>query len=220
MTHSNTPTENAEQTISIPGYTGKLPRFQGNQPLFSAARFQSLEEIAWGYASFRIDSIGEIDQPELEELKGIGYDCDPETSTAFMPEDLDSEYERQFKWGATCGCYQDEVDIACIVRSRLTKTNDDGEPIDNYWEICVINRDQPEFWTYLISKDPMALGVQWMQSFVDPMKEITDWAMENPDTAERWLLAEPTPHKLIGPDPDLDKLISKIKRAIRRGRID
>lgn len=66
MTHSKTQIANAIQAISIPGYTGKLPRFQGNQPLFAAARFHSLEEIAWGYAP---NASGQVTGTRQTDLK-------------------------------------------------------------------------------------------------------------------------------------------------------
>ncbi len=224
-TSTNVPDSTSAPTITIPGYDGPLPRFQGSQPLFGAARFVSSSGIQWGYANFSVGS--ELCMPyQFDEASGdgletvVGYDYDPTDWNSWMIVDVDREYDAQFKWGAMCGIYQDECDPAYILRSDKTVVDDNNVPIDNYWQMSIINRDQVEFWFYLMTGNEENLGVDWMQSHTDVEKEVMNWIRENPEVAERWLNASPTPKELVGEDEDLDKLIAKMNRAIRQGRTD
>ena len=209
--------------ITIPGYEGTLPRYQGIQPLFGAARFVSESGICWGYANFTVDSGLETPYHYDDEFV-MGwddwYDYDPLDWNCWMYADIEREYDVQFKWGCMCGIYQDGNDPPHILRSNETKVDENDVPIDGYWELCVINRDQVEFWFYLMTDNEENLDVHWMQSHTDVHKEVMNWVRENPDAAERWLTASPTPQELVGEDERLDRLITEIKRAIRQGRID
>jgi hypothetical protein len=224
-TPAHTPAATSKPTITIPGYDGTLPRFQGNQPLFGAARFVSASGINWGYANFTVQS--DLCEPyqlddDLDEAPAteVGYDYDPCDWNSWMYDDVDREYDVQFKWGSICGVCQDESDPAYILRSDKTVVDANDVPVDNYWEMCIINRDQVEFWFYLMTGNEENLGVGWMQSHTDVHKELMHWIRENPDHAERWLNASPTPKELVGESEDLDKLIAQMNRAIRQGRTD
>lgn len=225
MDHQTSPNESlaaaAAPTITIPGYEGTQPRFQGKQPLFCAARFVSAEGINWGYANFTVHSkLCEAYQFDDEVGLDVGYDYDPEEWNSWMFTDIEREYDFQFKWGSICGIYQDDNDPLHILRSGKTTVDDNDVPVNNYWEMCIINRDQPEFWFYLMHGNEDNLDVGWMQSHTDVHEEVMHWIRENPDQAERWLTASPTPEDLVGASADLDSLIAEIKRAIRQGRID
>ena len=221
--HNSEPAAAPVLAISVPGYEGTLPRFKGIQPLFAAARFVSEEGIGWGYADFSVNSA--IEKPyQFDDQFDMGweewYDYDPTEWNSWIFVDVDREYDTQFKWGASCGIHQDERDPPHILRGSQTKLDENNQSVDNYWEVCIINRDQPEFWTYLMTGDEGDLDVDWMQSHTDVRKEVMNWIRDNPDTAERWLTVAPTPHELVGESGALKELISDIQRAIRQGRID
>lgn len=205
---------------SIPGYDDDRVRYEGGQPVFIAARFISSEEINWGYATFVIEYVGglwEDDESDIYDWN-CQFDYEPEDIRSHLYDDLECEHYEHIKWRDRCG--MGNWKVPHILVGEKTEFAEAGFPEDNYWEICVINRDQAEFWNFLMTGDSENLGVGWITHLKDPLSEVLNWARDNPDEAEAWLNASPTPEELCEDDEDLAALLAKVRRAIRQGRVE
>lgn len=203
---------------AIPGYEDDGLRYEGHQPVFIVARFISSEEINWGYATFINANVGGLWEDTDSYDWNCQFDYDPEEMRSYLFEDLEREHYEYIKWRDLCGMRPWEVPH--ILVGDKTEFAETGFPEDNYWEICVINRDQAEFWHFLMTGDSENLGVGWITLLQDPLKEILNWVRDNPDQGEAWLNASPTPEDLCEDDEDLTALLAKIRRAIRQGRVE
>ena len=134
-------------------------------------------------------------------------------------EELEIDGGFEIKWANMCEMNDVEDDPLHIMRGCDTVVDDNDLPIDCYWEVSVLNRDDPEFWQFLVSDSPGALDISWQPRQENFSKAVLDWVRENPDRAEAWLNAAPTPSSLIGTSEELATLIKKIGRAIRQGRV-
>lgn len=207
-----------------------LPRprhFLGNQPIVAVARYESESGCNWNMLYHVTESIYspfsgpehcgyEEDEVDCSDWPLYDYDC--EVINRWFCEELDLDGGNEISWADICGMFWDEEDPLHVLRSCNTKVDASGKPIDDYWVVSVLNRDDAEFWEYLLDGGS-AIGIDWEPRQEDFAKVVVDWARENPESAEGWLNASPSPMDLIGESDDLTKLIKKIKRAIKQGQL-
>ncbi len=223
MTHAN---------ISATPSAATLPRprhYLGNQPVVAVARYQSEQCCDW---SMLYHAVSDILEPfsgndfldvDLSVVDCSGwplYDYDCEQINRWFREELTIDDGFEIKWANICGMRRGDDDPLHVLLGRDTVFDNKNRPIDCYWEVSVLSRDDAEFWKYLLSDTPASIDIRWQPRQEAFSKLVLDWVRENPDSAERWLTAAPTPQELVGESKDLDTLITKIKRAIRQGRID
>lgn len=208
-----------------------LPRprhFLGKQPVVAVARYHSKSPCDWNILYHTVAEILEpfsgseflgFDLSEVDCSDWPLYDYDGEQIRRWFVEELERDGCFLIKWADRCGMNYREIDPLHIMRGSNTQVDENDQPIDCYWEVSVLNRDDAEFWHYLLSDSPAALDIYWEPDQDQFSDEVLDWVRKNPDRAEAWLNAAPSPAELVGESDDLDSLIKKIKRAIRQGRV-
>lgn len=161
----------------------------------------------------------DVDPAEVDCSDWPLYDYDCEVINRWFLEELEIDGGFEIKWADMCGMHHDDEDPLHILRGRDTKVDENNRPIDGYWEVSVLSRDDTDFWQFLLTDSPMSIDIFWHPRQNEFSEAVFDWIRENPDRAEAWLNAAPPPADQIGDSDDLDHLIKKIQRAIRQGRI-
>jgi hypothetical protein len=208
-----------------------LPRprhYLGNQPVVAVARYHSEKPCNWSMLYHAVADISEpycgidfldLDPSEVDRGKWPLYDYDCEQINNWFVEELEIDGGFEIKWANRCQMHYREDDPLHILRGDNTKVDGNDHPIDGYWEVSVLNRDDAEFWQFLLTDSPMSLDIAWQPRQEAFSEAVFDWIRKNPNRAQAWLDTTPVPADLIGDSDELDHLIKKIKRAIRQGRI-
>lgn len=221
MTFPNTPSAATAATLPRPRH------FFGQQPLVVVARYSS-SDCNWSILYHVVSNIqapfsgAEYLQLEPGELDTSGwplYDYDCDEIRRWLVEELQIDGGFEIKWADICEMHYCETDPLHLMRGRDTVLNTDGTPSDCYWEISVLNRDDAEFWEFLLTDAPESLDIDWQPRQEVFSKVVLDWVRDNPDRAEAWLSASPSPVALIGDSDALTRMLKKIERAIRQGRV-
>ena len=208
-----------------------LPRprhFLGNQPVVAVARYHSQKSCDWSMLYHCVTEIAEpycgielldLDPSEVDCDKWPLYDYDCEEINNWFFEELEIDGGYDIKWANRCQMHYREDDPLHILRGDNTQVDENDHPIDGYWEVSVLNRDDPEFWQFLLTDSPSSLNITWQPRQEAFSEAVLEWIRQDPDRAQAWLDATPLPADLIGDCDELDHLIKKIKRAIRQGHI-
>ena len=210
---------------------GALPRprhFLGEQPVVAVARYHSQKPCDWNMLYHVVTEIAEpycgiefldLDPSEVDCGKWPLYDYDCEEINNWFFEELEIDGGFEIKWANRCQMHYREDDPLHILRGDNTEVDANDHPIDGYWEVSVLNRDDAAFWEYLLSDTGVSIGINW-EPRQDKFSELVlDWVRDHPVVAEKWLNSGPTPAELVGESDELNNLIKKIKRAIRQGSI-
>ncbi len=222
MTHP-TPTTNPN-----PATMPRPRHFLGNQPVVAVARYHSKKPCNWSMLYHVVTDISEpycgiefldLDPSEVDCGKWPLYDYDCEQINNWFLEELEIDGGFEIKWANRCQMHYREDDPLHILRGDNTQVDENDHPIDGYWEVSLLNRDDAEFWQFLLTDSPMSLDIAWQPRQEAFSEAVFDWIRKNPNRAQAWLDATPMPVDLIGDSDELDHLIKKIKRAIRQGRI-
>lgn len=223
MTHANINATPSAATLPRPRH------YLGNQPVVAVARYQSEQGCDWSMLYHVVSDICEpfsgndFQAVDLSDVDCSGwplYDYDCEQINRWFLEELEIDDGFEIEWANMCGMHRTDAAPLHVLLGQDTVVDENDCPIDCYWEVSVLSRDDADFWKYLLSDTPASINIHWEPRQEAFSKLVLDWVLENPDSAERWLTASPTPQELVGESKDLDTLITKIKRAIRQGRID
>ena len=208
-----------------------LPRprhFLGTQPVVAVANYHSKTPCNWSMLYHDETNISEpycgiefldLDPSEVNCSEWQLYDYDCEHINNVFIDELENDGGDEIGWGDRCQMHYREDDPLHILRGANTQVDENGHPIDGYWEVSLLNRDDAEFWEFLLTDSPMSLDIAWQPRQEAFSKTVFDWIRRNPNRAENWLQASPTPADLVGESDDLALLIKKIKRAIKQGRV-
>ena len=210
---------------------GALPRprhFLGNQPVVAVARYRSEHPCDWNMLYHVVSDIYEpftanehlgLDPSELDCSDWPLYDYDCEEIKRWFVEELEIDGGYEITWANRCEVHYRDDDPLHIMRGDNTEVDANDHPIDGYWEVSVLNRDDAEFLEYLLSDMGASIGINWEPRQDKFSKLVLDWVRDHPNRAKKWLNASPTPAELVGESDDLANLIKKIQRAIRQGNI-
>lgn len=209
--------------------TLRRPRyFLGEQPLVVVARYRSASPCNWSVLYHVVSSILEpycaADYLEVEptELDTTGwplYDYDSDEIRRWFAEEVERDGGFDIKWANICGMHYCDLDPLHVMRSCDTQFDAAGQPVDCFWEVSVLSRDDPEFWSFLLADSPGSLDVDWQPRQELFSKTVLDWVRENPDRAEDWLRSSPSPASLVGESDALTVMLKRIGHAIRQGRV-
>jgi len=208
-----------------------LPRprsFLGDQPVVAVARYRSKLPCDWNilyhlegtiYEPFSGSEYLELDPTEDDPRYWKSYDYDVDDINRYFVEELAIDGGYDIKWADICGMHRDDNDPLHILRGCDTEVDANNRPTDGYWEVSVLNRDDADFWIFLLTGSPDSIGITWQPRQEPFSKIVLGWVRENPVQAQEWLDASPSPAKLIGESDELSQMIKKIKRAIRQGHL-
>ena len=200
----------SDLTAQSKPYGATLPRprhFKGQQPLVAVARYRSTEGCNWSVLYNVVSNILEpysaadylqVEPGELDTTGWPLYDYDCDEIRRWFVEELELDGGSEIKWANICDMHYRDEDPLHVLRSCDTQYGDNGQPVDCFWEVSVLNRDDPEFWRLLLTDAPESIDVDWQPRQDDLSKLVLDWARGNPDRAEAWLQASPPPSAYSG----------------------
>ncbi len=210
---------------------GSLPRprsFRGDQPVVAVARYRSKLPCDWNilyhlegtiYEPFSGSKYLELYPTDVDSRYLQSYDYDFDDINRFFMEELENDGGCEVTWANICDMHRADEDPLHILRGRDTEVDANNRPTDCYWEVGVLNRDDADFWIFLLTDSPDSIGITWQPRQESFSNMVLDWLRENPVRAQEWLNASPSPAELIGESDELTQLIKKLKRAIKQGNI-
>ncbi len=208
-----------------------LPRpryFLGDQPVVAVAHYRCKIDRGWSILYHLEANICEpfsgtkylkLDPAENDARYLQSYDYDFYDINSIFLQELENDGGLEIKWANRCDMQRDDDDPLNILRGCDTEVDANDRPTDGYWEVSLLNRDDADFWLFLLTDNTDSIDIEW-QPPQEPFSEmVLDWARENPGRAQDWLDASPSPEDLIGESDELTQMIKEIKRAIKQGNI-
>lgn len=221
--HQTVPLESESHTT--------LPQrgFLGTQPIVAVAKFKSSDGRNWHMLFHDVAQIyvptsaanyfqDDFDGIDCSDWPAVDYDYEI-INRNFMQE-LDNDGCQFIKWAYICGMQSDEGDPFHYLRAHDSVTDENNKLIDNYWEIQILTRDDPDFWSYMLTDYSGTIGIDWAPNQQPFSKCVLDWARENPHEAQFWLVADPLPMTHVDSDEanaNVNELLKRIRHAIRQG---